>query len=533
MTTENLYKIFLDSTGVSTDSRAITPGSIFFALKGDNFDGNSFALKAIAAGAKYSVVDDRSLVENSTPLVADSTSLVADNTSIVADSTSLVADNTPLVADSTSLVAEETVLIAEEKSLNTNDVSISERENLIVVNDVLQTLQDLARYHRIQLAIPIVGLTGTNGKTTTKELITIVLATKYKVSSTTGNLNNHIGVPLTILKMDKTTQIGVVEMGASAPGEIATLVSISQPNYGLITNVGRAHLLGFGSFDGVKNTKGELYDFLQKNGGTALYNIDNPHLCEMTNNRPSLKTVPYGLKYDGYEILPTTSAEPFLRMKFQPRKKHNSDEMHNSDNLPNSDVQINTNLIGAYNADNIIAALAVGELFNVDPSQAADAISKYVPSNNRSQLVKGKNNILIVDAYNANPTSMKAALENFVNMEKGESSMIIGDMLELGAESQNEHKAILQIIYTISPTHLMFVGEEFAKAFGYIGDASQSVIGDASCVHFEDTPEIKNAKFFKTSLELRDYLIANPITGNTFLIKGSRGTRLERVLDTL
>ncbi|MFA6335789.1 MAG: UDP-N-acetylmuramoyl-tripeptide--D-alanyl-D-alanine ligase [Bacteroidales bacterium] len=434
MKTEELYKIFLDSSGVSTDSRAITPGSIFFALKGDNFDGNSFALKALEGGAKYAVVDNKSLPAN---------------------------------------------------------------DNFILTENVLTALQDLARYHRVKLRIPIVGLTGTNGKTTTKELITTVLSVKYRVISTQGNLNNHIGVPLTILKMDQTTQIGVVEMGASSPGEIANLVSISQPDYGLITNVGKAHLLGFGSFEGVKSTKGELYDYLLKTGGTALYNIDNPHLCEMIKNRAPLKTIPYGFQYQGCQVLATSSGEPFLRMK-----------------LCTGEV-INTNLIGAYNSDNIMAALAVGDLFGVDTSLAAGAIEKYVPSNNRSQLVRGKENILIVDAYNANPTSMRAALENFKKMERGTSTLVIGDMLELGAESQNEHKAILDIIKDMSIENLLFVGEEFAKAS----------LGDAHCVI--------NARFFKTSLELRDYLIANPITGNTFLIKGSRGTRLERILDIL
>ena len=486
MTTDNLYKIFLDSNGVSTDSRAIKSGSIFFALKGDNFDGNTFALNALEAGAKFAVVDDKSFFSN-------------------------------------------------DKSLSAND-------NLIVVDNVLLALQDLARYHRTQLAIPIVGLTGTNGKTTTKELITTVLSVKYKVVSTQGNLNNHIGVPLTILKMDATTQIGVVEMGASAPGEIATLVSISQPNYGLITNVGRAHLLGFGSFEGVKSTKGELYDFLVKIGGTALYNIDNSHLCEMIQSRPGLKTIPYGLKFEGSDILPTTSAEPFLRMKLHSGSKCHPESILHSESKLHSDIQINTNLIGAYNADNIMAALAVGTLFEVDTADAIEAISKYIPSNNRSQLVNGKNNILIVDAYNANPTSMRAALENFAKMERGETTLVIGDMLELGTESQNEHKAILELIKDIDPDHLMFVGEEFAKAAAEFGSASAADIVSASGVSIKSPtlmftvngsfPMVK-ASFFKTSLELRDYLITNPITGNTFLIKGSRGTRLERILDIL
>lgn len=434
MQTQDLYKLFLESSGITTDSRAIAPGSIFFALKGENFDGNSFALAALEAGAKYSVVDDSSLPEN---------------------------------------------------------------KGLIKVDDVLLALQDLARFHRKQLDIPIVGLTGTNGKTTTKELITIVLATKYKVSSTQGNLNNHIGVPLTILKMDKSTQLGVVEMGASAPGEIATLVSISQPNYGLITNVGKAHLLGFGSFEGVKNTKGELYDYLSKTDGTAIYNIDNAHLCEMIEKRPGIKCVPYGLKYQGCNVLPTSSEEPFLRLK-----------LHSGD-------MICTRLIGSYNSDNVMAALAVGKLFQTELHLAIEAIENYTPSNNRSQLIKGAKNTLIVDAYNANPTSMRAALENFGKMERAATSLVIGDMLELGTESQNEHKAILGLIKEMRTDNLFFVGSEFASA----------ATGDELLMN--------KAKFFKTSLELREYLVANPVSENTFLIKGSRGTRLERVLDVL
>ncbi|MEN6617990.1 MAG: UDP-N-acetylmuramoyl-tripeptide--D-alanyl-D-alanine ligase [Rikenellaceae bacterium] len=434
MQTQELYKLFIESSGVSTDSRAITPCSIFFALKGDNFNGNNFALSALEAGAQYSVVDDKTLPANN---------------------------------------------------------------NLIQTEDVLTALQDLARYHRAKLRIPVVGLTGTNGKTTTKELITTVLSTKYKVISTQGNLNNHIGVPLTLLKMDSATQIGVVEMGASAPGEIATLVSISQPNYGLITNVGKAHLLGFGSFEGVKNTKGELYDYLFKTGGTAIYNIDNPDLCEMIEQRSGIKTAPYGVKHQKYSILPISSAEPFLRMKLH------SGEM------------ISTRLIGSYNSDNVMAALAVGKLFHTDLALAIEAIEKYTPSNNRSQLIKGKENTLIVDAYNANPTSMRAALENFNKMERTKTTLIIGDMLELGGESQNEHKAILNIIKEMRTDNLFFVGGEFASAAQ------------------DDAVLLNKAKFFKTSLELKEYLLANPVTGNTFLIKGSRGTRLERVLDVL
>jgi len=434
MEIEQLYTLFKESTGISTDSRAIEKGSIFFALKGESFDGNTFALKALESGASYAVVDDKTLPEN---------------------------------------------------------------KRYIQVENVLNTLQKLANKHRRELGIPIVGLTGTNGKTTTKELITAVLQTEYKTASTQGNFNNHIGVPLTLLKMDSKTQIGVVEMGASSPGEIAALVAISEPDYGLVTNVGKAHLLGFGSFDGVKKTKGELYDFIKTNDGAILYNIDNPDLCEMVNEREPVRSIPYGISYQEAAVLLTSSEHPYLRIRLK------------------GGELIETRLIGSYNADNVMAALAVGELFFTDLKASIEAISNYTPSNNRSQLVKGKSNTLIIDAYNANPTSMRAALGNFATMEKGASSLIIGDMLELGSESQNEHKAILSIIEEMDAGKLFFVGDEFSQAS-------------------LDFPKIREkAMFFKNSTDLRNYLETNPVTGYTFLVKGSRGTKLEKVLDLL
>jgi UDP-N-acetylmuramoyl-tripeptide--D-alanyl-D-alanine ligase len=433
MTTEALYELFLQSRGVCTDSRAVEPGTIFFALKGENFDGNAFALKALESGAKYAVIDDKSLPAD---------------------------------------------------------------ERLIVSENTLLTLQELARYHREQLGIPVLGLTGTNGKTTTKELITAVLATEYNVVSTKGNLNNHIGVPLTLLSMSSATQIGVVEMGASAPGEIAALVSIVKPDCGLITNVGKAHLLGFGSLEGVKKTKGELYDYLSHNGGTVLLNADNPALCEMIDEREPVSCVCYGVNYEKMKVHKSSPEKPFLSV-----------------GLDTGEI-ITTKLIGSYNADNVAAALCAGNFFNIDKAHAIKAIEQYQPSNNRSMLVRGKDNLLIVDAYNANPVSMMAALENFRDMEKGPLALVIGDMLELGKDSQNEHKIILDYIAGMGIETLLFVGKEFASAA-------------------EGNPLFAKAKFFPDSLKLREFLEQNPLSGRSVLIKGSRGTRLERVIDIL
>lgn len=434
ITIEKLYTLLKQSNGVSTDSRNVTPGSIFFALKGETFDGNKFVLQALESGAAYAVTDDLSLPDNS---------------------------------------------------------------RIIKTDDCLKTLQQLAAHHRNVLGLPVFALTGSNGKTTTKELITAVLSTKYKVVSTTGNLNNHIGVPLTLLKMNQETEMAVIEMGASAPGEIDLLSSICQPNSGLITNVGKAHLLGFGSFEGVKKTKGELYDYLQKNGGTALYNGMNSHLCEMISQRTGIKKIKYGLSAQNALVLPATSDNPFLRIKMKDGRV------------------INTNMIGDYNADNVLAALAVGEFAGTDPGLSAKAVENYTPSNNRSQLVKGKFNTLIVDAYNANPTSMRAALENFMQIECSKKALIVGDMLELGEYSSDEHKGILDLIKQMNAESIFFVGTEFKNA----------AEGDS---YFKES-----ANFFQTSDLLKEHLNNSTPIGCTFLIKGSRGTRLEKVIETL
>lgn len=426
---------------------------MFFALKGENFDGNEYALKALELGARYAVVNKSSAAAS------------------------------------------------------------SDDPRLVKVEDTLKTLQDLARWHRSMTIVDgkpltVIALTGTNGKTTTKELIREVLSVKYRVTATEGNLNNSIGVPLTLLKINSDTQLAVVEMGASHPGDIKELVDIALPNYGLITNVGKAHLLGFGSFEGVKKTKGELYDYLRRTSDKVFINADNPHLCQMASERnlqsdperPYSLLIPYGLEYQGACVLPSSAEEPFLRIRVPVIPS-----------VTEGSRVISTNLVGSYNADNVMAALAVGAQFGVSLEDAVRAIETYVPSNNRSQMTKTEHNTLIVDAYNANPTSMAAALENFSNVSADCRIAMLGDMLELGEDSAAEHKAVIESALSRGFCKVFFVGKEFA---------SVSVASD-------------KAMFFKTSDELAEYLKANPVHGATILIKGSRGTRMEKVIPML
>lgn len=433
MEIRDLHSLFLESSGVTTDTREIKSGAIFFALKGENFDGNDFALKAIELGASWSVCDRPGV------------------TGI----------------------------------------------RIINVDDSLKTLQELAAFNRRYFGIPLFSLTGTNGKTTTKELIASVLSRKYRVLSTAGNLNNHIGVPLTLLKMEGKTEIAVVEMGASAPGEIELLCNIATPDAGLITNIGKAHLLGFGSYEGVRKTKGELYDYLLNNSGKALYNIDNPILGEMIKERKGINSIAYGRSLSEAQILPVSPESPFLRIRL------------------GSGKTINTNMIGSYNADNVFAAIAAGSLYNIPLDLAIKAIEEYHPSNNRSQLSTGEKNTLIIDAYNANPTSMRAAIENFRDMIAERKALVLGDMLELGEYSANEHIDILKLAINISPEKIFLVGKEFGKA---VIDSAQ---GDPSVELFE------NSEALKERLEKR------PVSGMTILVKGSRGTKLERAIPAL
>lgn len=449
MTIVEIYKLFNSCNGVTTDTRTLKGGEMFFALKGENFDGNEYALKALEAGAAYAVV----------------------NTSA--------------------------------------EVASVDDQRLIKVEDTLKALQELARWHRSMTFVggrplPVVALTGTNGKTTTKELVRQVLSAKYNVTATEGNLNNSIGVPLTLLKISPATEIAVVEMGASHPGDIKELVDIALPNFGLITNVGKAHLLGFGSFEGVKATKGELYDYLRRTSDKVFLNVDNPHLCQMASERnlqsdperPYSLVLPYGLSLMGAEVLPSDAEHPFLRIKLQDRI-------------------VNTNLVGSYNADNVMAAIAVGQHFGVSLEDAITAVEAYVPSNNRSQMTRTEKNTLIVDAYNANPTSMEAALNNFASVVAECKVAMLGDMLELGDESVAEHVQVVRKAISASLDYVMFVGGEFAKAVASEGVASESI------------------RCFDTSQNLADWLAENPITGAAVLIKGSRGTRMEKVITVL
>ena len=448
----DIYNIYKSCGYVTTDSRAIKGGELFFALKGENFDGNEYALKALEAGAAYAVVNRDSAVA----------------------------------------------------------AQAGENPRLIPVKDTLKTLQELARWHRSMTFVDgkpltVIALTGTNGKTTTKELIREVLSVKYRVTATEGNLNNSIGVPLTLLKITSQTQIAVVEMGASHPGDIKELVDIALPNYGLITNVGKAHLLGFGSFEGVKKTKGELYDYLRRTSDKVFLNVDNPHLCAMASERhlqsdperPYSLVIPYGLEYSGASVLPSSPEYPYLRIT-----------------LPT--MILTTNLVGSYNADNLMAALAVGSHFGITTEEAAAAIAAYVPSNNRSQMTSTGRNTLIVDAYNANPTSMEAALANFANVEASKKIALLGDMLELGEDSVAEHVTVVEKALASGLDTICLVGSEFGKAL-----KENAQLNDDRILWFLD------------SQTLADWLAAQNISGATVLIKGSRGTRMEKTIRSL
>lgn len=433
MTTEELYSIYLDcGCRVTTDSRKITGGEIFFALKGENFDGNDYALSALEKGAAWAVADRRELPEH---------------------------------------------------------------ERLIVVDDALAALQQLAIWHRTHLRgghLPVIGLTGTNGKTTTKNLIRAVLSKKYRVSATEGNLNNDIGVPLTLLSIRPDTEIAVVEMGANHPDDIAKLVQVCRPDYGLITNVGRAHLLGFGSFEGVKAAKGELYRWLGSRRGSVIFiNEDDSELKGMAAGI-ACHFFGYGRNYQHAEILDCTPEEPCLRLRL--------------------DGQIvATRLVGAYNADNVLASIAIGDYFGVPRKDAVEAIAAFVPDNIRSQMVRTSRNTLIVDAYNANPSSMKAALDNFEAVHADRKLALLGDMKELGDESAAEHLKVVDRLLA-SGADAMLVGPEFRSAAAAYG-------ADFPC--------------FDSSDELAASLRENPVSAALILVKGSRSTGMEKVIPEL
>jgi UDP-N-acetylmuramoyl-tripeptide--D-alanyl-D-alanine ligase len=441
MNTPELYKIFLEHPNISIDSRTADPGSIFFALRGDNFNGNQYAEEALKKCA-YAVVDDPKVVTS---------------------------------------------------------------DKYILVGNVLEKMQRLAAYHRKRLGIPIIAITGTNGKTTTKELIAAVMSKKYKVAFTSGNHNNHIGVPLTLLQMNKEHEFGVVEMGANHIGEIEVLCKIASPDYGIITNVGKAHLEGFGSLEGVKKAKGELYKYLYENDGTAFINYDNEQLDEMN---PPHSVIYYGTKEFTHcqgKIIPDGV---FLKFRWI-----SSDEASDDNGREDWDKRgnlISTKLVGEYNFENALAAVCIGNTFNVCIQHIQEAIENYEPKNNRSQLTKTVSNTVLIDSYNANPSSMKVAIANFGKLDFPNKIAILGEMLELGEASIREHGAIIGQIMELPFEDVFFVGPSFM----------QYKAND-------------RFHFFSTTGDLIEYLQLNPIKNKQLLLKGSRGIQLEKVLTYL
>ncbi len=417
-----LYDLFCAHPRISTDTRRIVPDSLFFALRGATFDGNRFAADALAAGAAYAVADDPAAVTD---------------------------------------------------------------ERIILVDDTLRALQELAREHRRTLGIPILAVAGSNGKTTTKELASRVLAERFDVHATQGNLNNHIGVPLTLLAMTRDTQFGVVEMGASACGEIARLAEIAEPNYGILTNIGRSHLEGFGGPEGIRRGKGELYDFLAAHGGRIFVREEDPVLMEMAAERP-------GLAWEGY-----------------------------SERLADG---VENRLAGGYNRYNIAAAVAIGRYFDVDEERIRHAIADYTPENNRSQRLETQRNTLIVDCYNANPSSMRAAIGDFATERptngRSRRVMILGDMLELGAWSAEEHAAILRLAMQDPAAEIYLVGSEFRKAGKTLESSTEPNIH----------ANLRLTKYYSSREELETDLKAHPLTGATVLLKGSHGIGLEKLI---
>jgi len=427
---QKLYEIFNAHPVICTDTRKITPGCLFFALKGDNFNGNTFAGAAISQGARLAVVD--------------------------------------------------------EKVFKTG-------ENFFLVKDVLETLQQLALYHRRQLDIPFIAITGSNGKTTTKELVSAVLASKYETAFTRGNLNNHIGVPLTLLSVTKMHEMVVIEMGANHLREIDLLCRLAEPTHGMITNIGKAHLEGFGGLEGVKKGKGELYEFLKKNNGTVFINPDQQSLVELLEDYPN--TISYGTGPQ-YDICgEATGKGAFLEVEW---RKKNSDRSYH----------IKTNLAGSYNLPNVLAAACIGDFFGVKPDKICSVAGHYTPGNQRSQVVQKGSNVIVLDAYNANPSSMEAALKNFNENYGNDKMVVIGDMLELGEESESEHEAIAMLIAGMNFREVVLVGGNFGKCARKL-----------------------KCRYFQNADEARDWIREAHVTNTAVLIKGSRGLMMEKTLE--
>jgi UDP-N-acetylmuramoyl-tripeptide--D-alanyl-D-alanine ligase len=422
---EELYKIYQQHPSIQTDTRKIQAGDIFFALKGPNFNGNIFAEQALQKNAAYVIIDEPQPVNS---------------------------------------------------------------DKIILVNDVLDTLQQLAKYHRQQLNIPFIAITGSNGKTTTKELIHAVLSSVYKTYTTKGNLNNHIGIPVTLLQVKADAEFAVIEMGANHQKEIAAYCEYVLPTHGMITNAGKAHLEGFGGIEGVRKGKGELYDFLRENNGTAFVMWDYEYLREMSKGIKNIIT--YGTS-DANITGIALKSEPFLQL-----------EMNTGFFIKN----ISTQLVGDYNLTNVLSAIAIGKYFNVQEEKIKSAIENYVPSNSRSQLIEKDSNKIILDAYNANPSSMKAAIENFSRLPDENKILILGAMAELGDESMQEHKNIIELIKKYSWKNVVLVGGDFLKT---------------------DHPYLS----FENNLQAKEWLQKEKIRNASFLIKGSRSMQMEKVVE--
>ena len=426
MKIEEIYQCFLQCSCVSTDTRKIELNSLFIALKGDNYDANTYADEAINKGALFVIIDNKKYFTN--------------------------------------------------------------KDKMILVENSLQTLQLLATFHREALGLQVIALTGSNGKTTTKELIYAVLSKKYNTKATVGNLNNHIGVPLALLTFDENTDIGIVEMGANHQKEIEMLCNIAKPDFGYITNFGKAHLEGFGGIEGVIKGKSEMYNYIQENNKQVFVNLDDSIQVEKTNG---LKSITFGINKPKANInINSVEANPYVNISY-----------HNN--------RIKSNLIGLYNANNIFAAICIGSFFKVSDQDIKAGIESYIPENNRSQIVSKKTNKIILDAYNANPSSMSLAIENFLQLKEIEKLIIIGDMFELGAETDYEHKEIIKLLEKNTNFNSYFVGKYFYK---------NRTKGE----HFE---------FFETFESLETYMKDNLPLNKLILIKGSRGMALERILE--
>ena len=452
MEIKELYNLYQQHPCITTDSRDCPEGSIFLALKGESFDGNKFALQALEKGCAYAIIDDKAILGN------------------------------------------------------LGDPRISS-DRLILVDDCLQTFKDLAREHRRQFDIPVIGITGTNGKTTTKELVAAVLSQKYNVLYTQGNFNNDVGVPKTLFRLTKEHEIAVIEMGASHPGDIKTLVETAEPTCGLITNVGRAHLQGFGSFEGVIKTKCELYDFLRtREDGLIFINADNEYLMDQIGDDEDIWITPYSTSPDNqYACISGEVIEcnPFLKFRWREplmtlEEEGRSTKWH----------KVQTHLIGAYNIDNLLAAISVGINFGVERKKICEALENYVPSNNRSQMTITEKNHLIVDAYNANPTSMQAALENFSLIQADRKMAILGQMGELGTESDKEHRQMVNYLEQAGYDEVWLVGDNFK---------------DIPCAFrkFHDVEEVKAA------------ILEHSPEGYYILIKGSNSNKLFQLPELL